>query len=174
MAKGGEMTAAEPVGDLEIDRDLRFQGREWVVQRGGWLIMVVIIVAALLGLLGAGPLSSVTAETGPLQLQYLRFERRHAPSELEVSVASSSPDQDQIELWLSADYLTRVEITSIDPEPEEVIAAGDRTVYLFNISNRTGTSVIRFALEPDDPGSSTGSIGVVGGPELAFWQFVYP
>lgn len=168
------MKAAEPVGDLEGDRDLRFQEREWLVQRAGWLAMLAIIVAALLGLLGAGPLSSTTAETGPLQVQYSRFERRHAPAELEVSIAGIPADQDQVDLWLASDYLEHIEITSFIPEPESVIEAGDRVVYRFNITNQAGLSLIRIALEPDDPGPSTGRIGVVGGPELEIWQFVYP
>ncbi|HEX2280908.1 MAG TPA: hypothetical protein VHG52_04005, partial [Thermomicrobiales bacterium] len=104
------MTATEPVGDLEHDRDLRFQRREWTIQRGGWLAMVAIIGAALIGLLGAGPLSSATAESGPLQLQYTRFERRHAPTALELSVARGAANQDQVDVWVSADYLARVEI----------------------------------------------------------------
>jgi hypothetical protein len=168
------MTATGQVGDLEQERDLRFQGRAWVIQRGGWLVMLLIIVAALLGLLGAGPLSSATAETGPLQLQYSRFERRHAPAALEVRVENRAFHQGQVELWLASDYLEHIEITSIIPEPEGVIEAGDRAVYRFKVDEEAEAAMIRFALEPDDSGPSTGRIGVVGGPELAFWQFVYP
>ncbi len=168
------MTATEPVGDLERDRDLRFQRREWTVQRGGWLVMMAIIIAALIGLLGAGPLSSATAESGPLQLQYTRFERRHAPTELEVSPASSAVSQDQVEVWLSSDYLARVEITSIVPEPEEVVVADDRVIYRFSIDDQAQRPTILIALEHDDPGLSTGRIGMIDGSELTFWQFVYP
>ncbi len=168
------MTVTEPVGDLERDRDLRFQRREWTVQRGGWLVMVAIIVAALIGLLGAGPLSSTTVESGPLQLNYSRFERRHAPTALEVSVASSAASQDQVEVWISADYLARIEITSIMPEPEEVIVTDDRAIYRFSIDDQAQRPTILIALEHDDPGLSTGRIGMIDGSELTFWQFVYP
>ena len=168
------MTATEPVGDLEFDRDLSFQDREWTIQRAGWLVMLAIIVVALTGLLGSGPLSSATAEAGPLQLEYSRFERRHAPTELEVRVARSAANQDQVEVWVSSDYLARIEITSIGPEPEEVSEAGDRVVYRFNIDDQSEASEIRIALEPDEPGLTTGRIGVIDGPELMFSQFVYP
>ena len=136
--------------------------------------MLAIIVAALIGLLGAGPLSSAMAEAGPLQLEYSRFERRHAPTELEVSVASSAVSQDQVEVWLSSDYLARIEITSIVPEPEEVREADDRVIYRFSIDDQVQAPRIHFALEHDDPGPTTGHIGVIDGPELTFWQFVYP
>ncbi len=37
------------VGDLEIDQDLAFERRQWSVQRVGWGVGALIIVAALLG-----------------------------------------------------------------------------------------------------------------------------
>ncbi len=168
------MSPTEPVGDLERDRDLRFQRREWTAQRAGWLVMTVIVLAALSGLFGSGPLSTATAEVEPLQLQYTRFERRHAPTELELSVASSAVSQDQVEVWLSSDYLERIEITSIVPEPEEVRETDDRVVYRFSIDDQAQKPTILIALEHDDPGLSSGRIGVIDGPELTFWQFVYP
>jgi hypothetical protein len=168
------MTATEPAGDLELDRDLTFQHREWTIQRAGWLVMLAIIVAALIGLLGSGPLSSATAEAGPLQLEYSRFERRHAPSELEVTVSNDAESQDQIEVWISTDYLASTEITSIVPEPEEVSEADEQMIYRFSIDDQAQTPTIRFALEYDDPGPTTGRMGMIGGPELTFWQFIYP
>jgi hypothetical protein len=168
------MTATEPVGDLERHRDLRFQRREWTVQRAGWLVMLAFVLAALSGLFGGGPLSAATAKVEPLQLQYTRFERRHAPTELEVSVATSAVSQDQVEVWFSPDYLARIEITSIVPEPEEVSETNDRVIYRFNIDEQTRAPRILVALEHDEPGLTTGRIGLIDGPELAFWQVVYP
>ena len=136
--------------------------------------MLAIIIAALIGLLGSGPLSSTTAEAGPLQLEYSRFERRHAPSELEVTVSNDAESQDQIELWISTDYITSTEITSIVPEPEEVSETDDRVVFRFSIDQQVQTPTIMIALEYDDPGSTTGRVGVMNGPELTFWQFIYP
>ena len=128
----------------------------------------------LIGLLGAGPLSSTTVASGPLQLAYARFERRHAPTELEVSVSTDAATQDQLELWVSTDYLARVEITAIVPEPEEVRQAGERIVYRFHLDEQAQHPTIQFALEPDDPGHTIGRLGILDGPEVTFWQVVYP
>jgi hypothetical protein len=91
-----------------------------------------------------------------------------------VAVATTVIDQDQVEVWISADYLTRTEITSIVPEPQEEIVADDRVIYRFTIDNQGERPTIHFALEHDDPGATTGRIGVIDGPDLTFWQFVYP
>ena len=136
--------------------------------------MIVILLAALIGLFGASPLSSATVEAGSLQVHCSRFERRHAPTGLELAVASGAVNQDQVEVWISTDYLQGTEITSIGPEPEEVSETGDRVVYRFSIDDRTQSPTIRFSLEYDEPGVTTGRIGLIDSPELTFWQFVYP
>jgi len=60
------MSKAERAGDLEIDEDLSFQRREWRVQRGGWVVMAVLILLALLGLTGRGPIRQPTAGTATI------------------------------------------------------------------------------------------------------------
>ena len=56
------MTDLVRVGDLQIHQDLCQERREWKIQRVGWLLMALMLVAALAGLLGPGPLSSTIAE----------------------------------------------------------------------------------------------------------------
>lgn len=42
---------------LEIEEDLRLQHRLWTAERVGWLMVGVLVLAALAGLFGTGPLS---------------------------------------------------------------------------------------------------------------------
>jgi hypothetical protein len=60
---------------LQIDEDLAFQRREWKIQRVGWGAMALVIIAALLGVFGTGPLSNATLEREGLRLEYERFCR---------------------------------------------------------------------------------------------------
>jgi hypothetical protein len=57
MSESGPTSWAEVQrhGDLEIQEDLPFQRREWLVERVAWGVMALLIVAALLGLFGTGP-----------------------------------------------------------------------------------------------------------------------
>ena len=50
--------------ELQIEQDMGFQRTEWVVQRAGWVGMALLILAALVGLLGRGPLSAAVARAG--------------------------------------------------------------------------------------------------------------
>jgi hypothetical protein len=49
-------------GDLEVEQDLDFQQRTWALERAGWIVMLLIIAAALAGFFGGGPLSPTTSE----------------------------------------------------------------------------------------------------------------
>src|SRR3712207_4138009 len=58
-----DMSETTRVGDLEVAEDLTFQRREWAAQRVGWVLLALVIAAALAGLLGRGPLSTTRRES---------------------------------------------------------------------------------------------------------------
>ena len=71
------MARTKKIDDLQIDEDMEFQRRSWIVQRIGWAIFALVILLAALGLFGDGILSDTKAgqEEGALWLEYPRFER---------------------------------------------------------------------------------------------------
>ncbi len=167
--------ASEPrVGDVEVGQDLDFQRREWTIQRAGWVVMAVIAAAGLLGLFGGGPLSDGSAEQGPFQLDYGRFERKRAPAKLRVEIAGGTAQQGQVRLWLDEGYLDQVELRTISPEPEQFQAGPDCTVYVFNVSDPGQPATVSFDLKPNEFGALNGRLGLVDGPELEFTQLVSP
>ena len=174
MASGIRPQTPAPIGDLERERDLEFQQREWTWQRAGWAVMGLIVLAALIGLLGSGPLSRTSTAQGPLRLEYARFERRHAPTGLELTLTGAPAEAGQVDLWFSLDFLEGIEITSIVPDPESAEVANEGMVYRFAVDGSAREFIMRLAFEHNDPGVRTGAIGVVDGPEIRFSQFVYP
>lgn len=48
------------VGDLEIEEDLDHQRRCWKLERASWAVMALVLLAAMAGLFGSGPLSWAT------------------------------------------------------------------------------------------------------------------
>jgi len=43
--------------DLKLETDESFQRNEWRIQRAGWIVWSLVIIAGLIGLLGSGPRS---------------------------------------------------------------------------------------------------------------------
>ncbi len=164
------------VGDLQVAQDLDFQQRSWRFQRIGWTIFSLILLAAFAGLLGGGPLSAATAggENEPLEVQYGRFARHHAPTQIKVMLQPGAVSGDEAHIWIDSQYLDGVELQAIVPEPESVEAEPDRMTYVFKVNQGDRPTNITFNVMPERAGVRNVRVGLDGGPTLNFRQIVYP
>ncbi|HEV2106871.1 MAG TPA: hypothetical protein VGR16_01265 [Thermomicrobiales bacterium] len=170
------MATTQRVGDLEIDEDLAFTRREWTIQRVGWGVMLLIVVAALLGLFGTGPLSDATAggaEEG-LRINYSRFIRHDGESTLELQVDPGQVENGEVEVWIANGYLDAVQVQQIMPVPAEVRAAGDGKIFVFAVADPLGPVSATFLLSPQGIGRLAGVAAAGDGPRVAFMQLIYP
>lgn len=168
------MTQTEPPpapgkGGLEVPEDYSFQKREWTVQRIGWIAMLVLVIAAALGLVGSGPISRTSASAAGLEVHYLRFARLQAPEQLRVLIDNANG---RVEVWLDAGFLSQKQIEKITPDPADVRTGSDRYTFVFVAEG--GRTEITFHMRPDNPGRASGGLGLVDGPAVELWQFVYP
>jgi hypothetical protein len=169
---------AEPttVGDLQIHQDLLHQQREWRIERIGWVVAVLILLAALAGLLGPGPVSSGTAgEKGSaLWVEYDRLARYEAPGQLRIHLGPDAARDGKVRLALSRSYIENLEVLHIDPRPERVEATSDRFIYTFNVPEAPQGTAVTYHFEANTFGRNGSILAVEGGPQLHFTQFVYP
>lgn len=160
---------------LDVGEDLSFQRRAWRFQRVGWVVLAVILVVALLGGLGDGPLSDATRATGDgvLQVQYQRIERHRSPASVVVRVRTAAGD-DTVRLWMDASFAHAQQFNTIHPEPESVATGGDRLVYEFAVAPGDTDVTVSFESQCEAIGPLRGEVGLVDGPSLSFRQFVMP
>lgn len=170
------MAELSRVGDLEIEQDLAFERREWAVQRAGWALMALVLLAALLGLFGAGPLSRAVAtdENGQFQLDYERFTRAKAPSTIQVRIAPGVASRGTVTVWFDGEYLQGGHIEGVTPEPEMVETTGDRIIYTFLSPDPQQAVAVTFRLEMEKVGLWEGRAGVGEGSGVRFTQLIYP
>jgi hypothetical protein len=163
-------------GDLEISQDLEFQERSWRVQRIGWVIMAILLVAALLGFFGVGPLSRATAgsEDDPLWIEYPRFSRLLKSTTINVFVNPEAVQNGRIRLWISRDYLKNVEISHFTPTEDSAEITGNGNFYTFQTSDNRQPVTIVIHLRAAKAGFLSGEMRLGGGPSQKFTQLVYP
>ena|SRR5688572_10329840 len=163
---------------LEIDEDLRFQELDWRVQRIGWGALGLIVVAGLTGFLGSGPLSDVRAKHGALDIQYQRFVRHGADSQLHVRAQRSAVVSGEVRVTLERDFLGAYQLQRITPEPTRTTTRGDGIEFAFSVQSADAPAdaplEVSFELQPEQLGSHSGSIALNGGPSLPVDQFTYP
>lgn len=170
------MSELRQVGDLQIGEDYDFQRKEWRFERIGWAVMALVLLAALLGLLGPGPLSNASAgdKGGPLWVDYDRFVQRSAGTRFEIHAAPGTAPDGTLRLWIDRETVGRNEIHSIEPQPEQVTAAGDRLIYDFNVADPGSETVVHILFEPMRYLRQPVRMGIEGGPDLHFIQTIYP
>jgi hypothetical protein len=170
------MSDMRRVGDLEISQDLNSQRRSWAVQRFGWVMLALLILAACLGLFGPGPLSRAMAgqQDDPLWAEYHRFWRLKSPMSLRLHLGPQAARSGQARVWLSRSYLEAMSVQHVTPPPQHVEAGSDRLTYVFTLSSPERPTTVTFNIEPETPGSISGQVGLENGQTVSFRHFIYP
>lgn len=169
---------ARGVGERhEIAEDLRFQRRMWIAQRVGWAAMALVVLAALAGLFGPGPLSAAVAgdAEGRLSVDYHRFARSRAPETLRVQWGADLADSGgRVRLWIDKRYLESHQLRHVLPPPEAVEVGEGRLTYEFAVEDPARRGSATFTLTADRIGPAEVRLGIEGGPTVELWQLVYP
>jgi hypothetical protein len=160
---------------IDIDQDLEFQEKEWSAERAGWIVGLVLLLAALAGLFGNGPLSSATRVSGPLQVTWERLCRYNASMDLVVQLANPQVSDEGIQLWIDRAYIETFEIESIVPEPEAMHEEGERLVVTFRAPPSSTSFHAVLQIRPQKAGVFHGRLGQVGGSgEVQLEQVIFP
>ena len=157
------------VGELEISHEPGFYRRQLVVQRIARVIGVLLFLAAIAGLFGEGPIAhaSRSSSDGSLSVEYDRFVRTAASTFLKIKVSKGTGNTN---VAISKNYLDKMNIGQISPNPSNVTQLPDRTV--FTISQRPPAEVDIYIV-PQKIGLHGGTIWTLSG-KVSIHQFVYP
>lgn len=157
------------LGMLELDEDLEFQRREWLLERAGWAVLFAIVLAGLVGLLGSGPLSGAQTATvdGSIAVQYGRIIRWQSPQFLEVEFARDEPRQ----IRVAASLMRTWSVQQVTPTPKEVTSTREETIYTFHGRERGRVTV---EYQARRIGAATGRLRFAGGREVVVRQVALP
>jgi hypothetical protein len=170
------MSDIHRVDDLDIDQDLEFQRREWKVQRIGWALMLLVILAALGGLFGRGPLSrAVAGRPGdPLRVEYDRFVRRHSSQSLTLLLSPDAVNAGEARIHVDSALIAGLEIRHLTPAPERQEATPDGIVATFRLGDARAPHRILVDYQADAYWSAAGAIALDRRPPIRLHLVVFP
>src|SRR5688572_7914845 len=87
--------------ELQLEEELPMHERSWVIQRVGWVLIILFVLAAAAGLFGDGILSKKKSTSGNATAEYERFARY----ESETKILLQSPNESINTLSLSQKYV---------------------------------------------------------------------
>jgi hypothetical protein len=167
------MNSRSQKADLELVEDIDAEKLEWRIQRAGWLAIAAVVVAGLLGLLGPGPMSSrsTTDAEGKLRLEYKRFLRFQAPSDLRVDIKPTG--ENKAELWINSDFIENVQVKTIVPPPQRAEFSNGGINYTFPVPPAEASSIV-FHLEIERMGPGKIQMRLNKGSTLEASLWIYP
>jgi hypothetical protein len=157
---------------IPIEEDMRFQRATWKIERAGWVVLALIVIAALLGVFSNGYLSSAAkGDEHGFNVHYDRFQRRTVTTHLRMNVPAD--DDNVARLRVGRSVLDDYEIDAIDPRPSR--AAADQTDLVFDFdTGDTRELAMVIALRPRRIGMAHLSLAAANRPPLMLRTFVYP
>lgn len=149
-----------------IEKEYNFQRKDWTILRVGWLLMAVFLTLGLFGLFGSGTLSWQIRENDAVSIEYERFLRNSMVTKIRVT--SKTPLSDS-SIYINADYVKKVKIDRITPEPASMQFQDNQLRIRFN-SPIEGPVVL--FIQPYELGSQTLDI-IAGGHHEKLNQFIH-
>jgi hypothetical protein len=122
--------------------------RHRMAHRIGIAVFLLVLLGAIAGLLGKGPLSKVRAQTSDATLwaESCRFIRYQAPMDLKLRVEPRAISNGLLHLRIGKTFVEDVEIERIEPEPESQMAGASFFTYAIRAETNASTEIrIRFA-----------------------------
>ncbi|HYF51231.1 MAG TPA: hypothetical protein VEJ63_17585 [Planctomycetota bacterium] len=157
-----------------VDEQLQFYRRLHWAQRIGRGLMALIVIAAIIGVFGTGPISYARAgSAGAISAEYERFARRQAPMEVVYHVNAKAHSGETIDLHMPQNTLEHIDITSMVPAPDRERNHGSEVIYSF-AKPADGELTIRVRYEFEGFGRVPFRLSLPSGEAVEFTTFVYP
>lgn len=156
-----------------IVEDMEYQRRTWRTERIGWIILCILLLIALLGGFGSGPLSSTSVRdpSGTLEISYDRFERHGAVSGIRAELGAA--ESDQATLIISHSFFDSFAVESIQPQPVQTRGGREGVQLLFQRTN-DGPLTVHLVVRARKTGFARSTFGLDGKPPAGIAQFVFP
>lgn len=163
---------------LGLDNPMRLRHHviETWAERAGQVSIAAIVLLALLGLLGPGPLSysAASSEDNRLRIEFDSIQRYEAPAELKIHFEPSHVQDGAVQLSLSRSFTERVTIEHITPEHVSVEVQDEQLVYRFLASDLRDESLITVRYKNDRFGRLNYTVAIPGSSSISLSHFVCP
>ncbi len=156
-----------------VEENMSMQRRVWRFERVGWYVLLLIVVLALAGVFGNGPLSDarVVSSDGRLQVDYQRLSRVGTTDSLRITVRGTPGEP--VQLLLGGSLLREASIETLQPEPQASRSHGKALLLQLGTSD-DGVATLYLTLRSEYVGSLEGVARIGPTTAVRFSTFLYP
>ena len=167
--------------DLRDELNPRATRAHWIVQRVFWAALAFVLLAALTGAFGSGPISSATSSATmsgvTVDLEYPRWTRSRSPQSLYLTVRAPEGSGQSVSVVLPGKLSDRLRIEGIVPDPESAATGPKGTIYTWSVDDWSGPLRVRLDYHSVESFLQKDEVVVVVGDvehHLRFTQWIFP
>lgn len=156
-----------------VQEDMPMQQRVWRFERVGWYVLLALVLLALAGLFGNGPLSDAesVSQDGRVKVEYQRLSRSGTTDNLYITV-QGEPGQ-PVTVELEGSLLRAASIETMQPEPQSSVSRGPALLLQLGTS-KDGVATLYLTLRSDHVGILEGVVRAGPRSAVHFSTFLYP
>ncbi|MFK3815284.1 hypothetical protein ACI2KG_01515 [Pseudomonas sp. NPDC089407] len=156
-----------------VRENMPMQQRVWRFERVGWYVLVIIVLMALAGLFGNGPLSDAekVSQDGRVKVEYQRLSRSGTTDNLFITV-QGQPGQ-PVKVELEGSLLRAASIETMQPEPQRSMSRGPALSLQLG-TGEDGVATLYLTLRSDHVGTLEGIVNAGPQSTVHFSTFLFP
>lgn len=163
---GNKRTVEKIQTDLDLNEDLHLQEKGWALQRVGWIFIILIMIAGVLGVFGGGMISSKKLSSGTIKAEFEQFFRYDVEMKILLEATEHIGS-----ISLPQEYLKDFREVRFVPEPVNSNTINTEVLYNF----LPGTNrIVTIYLKPEKYGTISGTLKVNGTSNFNLSHFIYP
>jgi hypothetical protein len=166
---------AERSDDTDIIEDPEFEQKWFRFERLSWVLLTALLIAACLGLLGPGRLSTRRVETDSagFQVEYPALVRARTTNEIRVRLNAPESAGGKFSLLVSGERTGRAPVTQSTPGASGQEPLAHATRYQYTVPPGASAEIV-FTQRPQGLGPAWTRIALDGGAHVDLNQFVLP
>ncbi|HSB93027.1 MAG TPA: hypothetical protein VLC28_07925 [Flavitalea sp.] len=153
--------------ELQLEQDLKWTERSWIIQRIGWGLLLSFVLLAALGAFGTGMLSKVHLQSGLYSVDYERFGRFQMPQEFKIMAHARNG---KVVVKVPQSFTENYEISSSLPQPSQQLFDSSH-IKLEYAAN--GSVLIMIEVEAEQTGTHNAAL-IINDQVFSISQFIYP
>ncbi|MCZ4059145.1 hypothetical protein O3W44_08720 [Pantoea sp. LMR881] len=160
--------------DYPVKESMWWQRFEWRVQRFGYLILVLIMIAGACGAFSKGFISNQNASSsdGRLQVRYERFGR--LDSTMDISMHLTQLQGKEYQITLQGQQLDDLQIQTLQPQPDEAWSDKNTLILRWHPRSNQQNATVWLTAQPKSYGRFPLTIQLDDRSKVNITSLVYP